>query len=383
MANAQIDNLLARVPQSANALVIIDAAEAQKTPLAKAQGWEARLEAANASRAMMLPPEADKIVVAAMLDPTSYFEPDWELGVVHLTETMSMRSIARAESGYVDKINGLDAAWTPSDAYFVSLDPHTLGIMSPANRQAVSRWAEFGERNQKVGLSGYLQSAAKLAGKQAPIVLAVDLKDSVQPHQLRKSLDESPLLKDKKDDVEKVAAVVSSIQGITLRIMLAKSAKGELRIDFGQSVAPLAKNAKPLVLEALDKFQAQLDELDSWSVSLDGNSILMKGEFTDAGLRRVLSLLELPTTKFSSLKDAPEGPATPDVVLKATKTYFSAVTSLVDELEKTLKNNKRDTHISWMEKYAKKIDRLPILNVDEEAVVFGACVAETFRGTAT
>ena len=103
----------------------------------------------------------------------------------------------------------------------------------------------------------------------------MDLKDSIQPHQLRKSLEDSPVQKDKKADVEKVAGIVSSIQGITLKILLAKAATGELRIDFGQSVAPLAKNAKPLVLEALDKFQAQLDELESWNVSLDGDSIVL------------------------------------------------------------------------------------------------------------
>jgi len=48
---------------------------------------------------------------------------------MELSEPMSMRSIARSEGGYVDEINGAVAAWTPSDAYFVSLSDRTLGVI--------------------------------------------------------------------------------------------------------------------------------------------------------------------------------------------------------------------------------------------------------------
>src|SRR5262249_53476990 len=157
------------VPATANALLVIDAVAVEKSELAKKEGWKKKLDAANASRAMMLPPEADKLVVAAQLDPTAEFDAVWELGVVHLTEPLSMRSIARAEQGYTDTIHSLDAAWTPSNAYFVSLNSQILGIMAPANRQIVSRWAEFCERNDKVVVSSYLQAAAKLAGERSQI----------------------------------------------------------------------------------------------------------------------------------------------------------------------------------------------------------------------
>ena len=62
------DELMRRVPPSANALLVIDAKALETTPLAVQQGWKQKLEAANAARPLMLPPEADRIVVAAQLD---------------------------------------------------------------------------------------------------------------------------------------------------------------------------------------------------------------------------------------------------------------------------------------------------------------------------
>ena len=53
---------------------------------------------------------------------------------MNLTEPLSMRSIARAEGGYLDKIGGVDCAWTPSDPYFVALEAKQLGVVFPANR---------------------------------------------------------------------------------------------------------------------------------------------------------------------------------------------------------------------------------------------------------
>ncbi len=143
-APARSDELLRRVPASANALMVIDVKALAVTPLAVQQGWQRKLEETNADRPLMLPPEADRILVAAHLDSHREMSVLWELAVMQLTEPMAMRSVARAEGGYLDKINGLECVWTPSDAYFVSLKPKLLGVMFPANRQLVSRWAQLG-----------------------------------------------------------------------------------------------------------------------------------------------------------------------------------------------------------------------------------------------
>jgi hypothetical protein len=50
------DDLLKRIPTGANALMVLDVTALQATPLAQAQGWQKKHEAAFVERPMMLPP---------------------------------------------------------------------------------------------------------------------------------------------------------------------------------------------------------------------------------------------------------------------------------------------------------------------------------------
>ena len=377
-ASAQFEDLLRRIPRAANALVVIDVTAVHASELAKRDGWKRKHEATFSERPIMLPPETDKIVLAAQLNPTRNFEEAWELAVMHLTDTLSMRSIARAEGGYVDTINGLQAAWTPSEAYFVGLEPKTVGVMYPANRQLVSRWADFSRQNQVVEISAYLQKATKSVDQTAQIVMALDLKDVVQPHKVRQGLEDSQLLKGNERKIDQLAALLPTIQGVTLTVRLGRTARGTLSVDFAESSAPFANFAKPIVLYALDKFEVHLEDLEQWNVELEGNSLVMEGALSTNGMRRIFSLLEIPTTKFSTLKDVPPTPGSTESVAKASQTYFKSVVVLIDDLQSTLKRT-RDNHAVWMERYGQKIDRLPILNVDENLLEYGAKVAETFR----
>ena len=101
------DQLLPKVPPSANVLVLIDVERTLASPLAQADGWGKKLELAYVSRPIFLPPEATKLVMAASLEPGNNFQRHWELAVMQLSDPMSMRSIARSEGGYVDTVNGV------------------------------------------------------------------------------------------------------------------------------------------------------------------------------------------------------------------------------------------------------------------------------------
>jgi hypothetical protein len=348
------------------------------TQAAQAGGWKEKRAMEYGQRPLMIPPEATRVAIGAQLDPNTELSPTWELAVVELSEKFPMTAIARAEGGYVDTINGAASAWTPTNAYFVELGPQTLGIMRPANRQFVSRWVEFSKKNQSVELSDYLKAAADLAGPSTQVVLAADLAGIPQPHKLRESLTESQALGGDEAKVNQLAPLIGSIRGITVTLSVATKIGGKVQIDFDQDVKPLGMLAKPLVLEALDRFDCHIEELDKWSFSLQDKAIVMTGELSNEGLRRVGSLLEVPSTKFSDLKDVePVKAGTPDYV-KTSQAYYKSVTSLIDGLRSTLKDE-RDNHAVWMERYGRKVDALPILNVDEELLAWGAKVAETFR----
>ena len=376
---AQFDSLLKNIPSSANSIVVIDVAGVHASPLAKKEGWQKKHESAYVERPIILPPEADKIVIAAQRNPNNNSGQNWELAVMNLKEPFSMSSIARAEGGYVDSINGLQAAWTPSDAYFVNLDSNTMGVMHPANRQAVSRWANFGRKSSRSVISPYLLQAAKSVRAGGPqIAMAVDLRDVPRPHKLQESLNRSNALKGNERKIKELFGIISGIQGATLTVKLGATARGEFRVDFDSSTAKFVNFAKPLVLEVLDNFEAHLDDLEKWDYKLKGNSLILSGPLSNDGMRRIFSILEIPSTKFSELKGQDTSPGSPEQVAKLSLTYFKSVRVLIDDLQKTLKD-KRDNHAIWMERYGRKIDRLPILNVDEDLLSYGAKVAETFR----
>jgi len=377
---APFEALLTRVPAGANTLVLIDVENTLASPIAQKEGWGKQLELNYVERPIYLPPEAKKLVMAAALRSGDDFARLWELAAMELSEPMSMRSIARSEGGYVDQINGVVAAWTPSDAYFVSLGDRELGVMFPAERQFVSRWVEFIKTNRDNVLSDYLSKAAQSTNEKVQILLAIDLKDVVTPHELNNRLQDSAVIKKANLSVEDVTQVLASIQGAVLRVAVGKEVQGQLRIDFSEEVALIKPIAKEMVLQALDNLGAHVADLESWKVTLTDRAILMRGPLSKDGQRRVFSVVEIPSTKFSTLKEAGKSESeTPSEskIREASLTYYNATEVLIKDLRRSLRGNKASSAI--MERYARKIDRMPILRVDEELLNYGSQLADTLR----
>ncbi|NOY42166.1 MAG: hypothetical protein GXP26_10060 [Planctomycetes bacterium] len=377
---APFDQLLTKVPANANTLVLIDVEATLAAPVAQENGWGKQLELNYVERPIFLPPEASKLVMAASLRSNDDFSRLWELAAMELVEPMSMRSIARSEGGYVDNINGISAVWTPSDAYFVSLSDRMLGVMFPAERQFVSRWVDFTQANSDNLLSDYLKSATKFANAKVPILLAIDLKDVVRPHELEERLQDSPVVKKSGLAVAEVSTILASIQGAVLRVAVGKNVQGQLRIDFAEPVAPIKGIAKELVINALDNLGAHVEDLAEWKVELEEKAITMRGPLSEDGQRRVFSVVEIPSTKFSTLKDA-EQEGSKEVpeskIREASLTYYRATDVLIKDLRRDLRGNKASSAV--MERYARKIDRMPILHVDDELLDYGSQLAETLR----
>ena len=379
---AAADELTQRIPAGANALMVIDVVALESSPMAKAQGWAKKHEEAFVERPMMLPPEATRIVIGSQLNFAGEMNVEWQVAAMKLVEPLSLRSIARAEGGYLDKVGTVDCVWVPSDAYFVSLEAKQLGVVFPANRQLVSRWTQNSSGTMS---SGYLLLAGKQVDSANQIVMAVDLTDVVQPHRLRDRLQTSAALKSMVSKLDAIEKLILGVQGVTLRIAVGQSAKGTLRVDFSDSPTVLGTQAKPLLLEAFNEFGAQLPGLDQWTVKTETKTIVLEGTLSTDALRRVFSLLELPSTKFSTLKnDLPDTPgataatATSGTKVAASKAYFKGVSVLIEDLRKTL-GDTRDNHAVWMERYGRKVDALPVLDVDEDLLGWGARVGETFR----
>lgn len=153
---AEIKGLLQRVPQGANALVVINSEAILKTPMAEKNGWRKKRASAYAESPIHLSPDLKRMMLASQFDIRGG-SAAWEVAVLELTGDASLKTVARSESGILDTIHGQPALATPWGTIAVQLGQRELGIMYPANRQAVSRWVARAKSDRSSTLSPYLQ----------------------------------------------------------------------------------------------------------------------------------------------------------------------------------------------------------------------------------
>jgi len=374
-AFGQFDDLLRRLPGSANALVLIDVDAFYRSPMALRKGWKENFAKRSNEQPIILPPEAKRFVLASHLDPLNNLHSEWEAAVIDLAEPLSMSLLARAEGGYIDSIGETPVVWTPSHAYLIQMDKRLMGMVYPDDRQAVSRWVDSTKTGKNAPLSPYLKEASKRLRTEGQIVLALDLTNVAQPHRIDKLLKETRILEGQKVNPRAVAEAISSLRGLTLAIQFQSQAIAEVRVDFKENIQILKPFAKELVLSAMKRVGATVNDSTKWSTTVEENAIIFRGELSDAGLTRISGLLELPTSKFSTLAHESEQKQDPaKAKLEASKRYFKTLEKLIVTLRAEMK-----TSNLWFEKTARKIDGLPILNVDDELLGFGSWVSKTLR----
>jgi hypothetical protein len=373
------ESLAARIGGQANALVLIDVEKTLAAPLAQKQGWAKKLETAYVERPVFLPPEAKKMVLGAVLKPDDDFLGERELAVMELTEPVGIRAIARSESGYVEEVNSVSAAFTPQDAAFVDLGDNVLGVVRPSDRQFLSRWISFARDKSGVQLSPYLQSSLALVNDRVQVLLAVDLTDVLGPHDIDERLNDATWLASKHADTATIGKIAGALRGAALRLAIGNDCQGQLQVDFNADVAPLGNQAKPLVLHALENLGLQTDELAKWKVTLAERSIRMQGPLSADALRRVFSVIELPAADLGAAETSPgeTAQATESEMRDRSQAYFKSTQVLLDDLRKGLKDTKATS--AWMERYARRVDELPVLHVDELLLDYGDKLAETLR----
>jgi hypothetical protein len=232
-------------------------------------------------------------------------------------------------------------------------------------------------------LSPYLQSAVAAPGDDS-YVFAMDLEDVTSPRKVRRRLEEESFasLDGKNIDVDKVGQLLASLKGLTLRVKVDDDATGIGVIEFGRPAAPLAGVAKPLLLEILDQCGAMVDDFNDWKVTVKGNTIALDGKLSADGLRKLFSIVDPPSPMAAGDGDdskpaAPgDKPTDEKAVVAASKQYYAAVADIIDNVGKKIRNSASMTQgAAWVARDARRIDRLPILNVDPELVSWGTQVS--------
>lgn len=374
-ADAQLQQLALKVPSSANALVVVNAKALHAHTSEIGDDWE--------GAGMTVPLANVQWYVQAGEMDYEYMQPLWEISLAAMPQAPTMEQVAADFGGRLDRLAGSQAVERPNDSYVVAFGPRVLGAMSPANRQNVIRWVRASKVKKTVDLAPYLAKAMAVAEEgPAQMLLAFDLNGVLAPAEVAQALTKSQALRDADVDPNAAASLLGGILGMRLDIQWDRSIHGRLLIEFQEQPDLLVKVAQPLLLEILAKRGVHVGALANWNVSGRTNAIVLEGEMSLNGLRRVASILAGPTGPWSSSTTTSTSQATsPESATGlASQQYFQAVTGYLDDLfgGQIQPQNLYQVNV-WVERYARKIEDLNQQDVDPDVLSYADNVVMLLR----
>jgi hypothetical protein len=380
LAADEFQDLLDKIPRAANAVVLLNMDKAKESPLGLKEKWSEKIEQAFEDGLVRVPPQAKRFVLASQID-FEFMEPLWESAVIELNEDLSSTDIQKMRHGTLDTIEGLPAIVRPNDTYLIKLGPSLVGGMGPANRQAVVRWIRDERKTTPPPLSEYLQKAAVYSDKAgSEIIMAIDLDSVLSLNRIGKYLKSRQKQLDKWGaDASSLANLLYSVKGVRIGVRIGEEMSGRIVVDLQGDASPMAPYAKELLLQIMSDRGMSISDVSDWTAKAEGNEISLSGKLSKAGLRRLMSVVDSPATETKEAKAASPGEAAATQA-KASLTHFKAVTGMANDLKADMRSSKNLASNSlWFDKYAKRIERLPSLNVDPELLQYSAFVANQLR----
>lgn len=381
-ASDEFQELVRLVPRSANAIVLLNVEKAKDSPMGLREDWKANIEKAFESGLIRVPPQATRFVLASQID-LEFMEPLWEAAIVDLDRHISLKQIAKRRGGMLDTIENLPALALPNDTYLVKFGPKTLGAMGPANRQAVVRWIRD-VRKPSSSLSPYLQQAAVFSDDTgSQVIMAVDLDGAMSFERVGKYLkSKQKRLDEWNADLLKLTRLLCDVRGIRIGVRIGEQPSARIAVDLRGDASGIASFAKPLFLQVMSDLGASVNEIQSWTAQAKGSELSLSGRLTNNGLRRLLSMIDSPVSNENTGAQAqPISPGElPAIRAKASQDHFRAVVRMFSDLKGDMRNSKTLASASlWFDKYARRIERLPMLNVDNEVLDYSGFVAGQMR----
>jgi hypothetical protein len=369
--------LLRRVPESTDALLIVRLQALLQSPRGQREQWSQKYQSGYLNGAVQIPPTVKTMLMACDFEPDES-KPSLTIGVALMTskKRISMQDLAAREKGQIETVANQPVALTPRGSYFVELAPGFVGAMTPPNRKELARWVRFAMTDRDPVVSPYLRNAVS-SGRGAPIQLAVDLKDIVDPKAVRLWLKNSKKLQRSQGNFDALFELIEGLKGIRFTARVQDTTTGEIYLDFSKAVGDRSDYLKELFLESLDEMGAALDDFRNAEIrtEAEGKTLVLKAELADATLREIMSLIEMPSIPVTAEETQPPSPGS-KADLAATTRYYDEVQQLLGDLAK--KNKKAEDYNKtglWHETYAKKISQLPRQGVDEEMLQYGSTVS--------
>ena len=402
IAQADFNELLSFAPQDSNALVMVNTRGIFDSPYGQKHQLANRYAERFAELPLAMPPDASHFVLAAEFD-MEFMEPQWEAAVAKMTRWPTIEQLASKHGGTVETIRGKKACRLP-DAYIVRFTDDVYGMMWPARRQRMSRWVQAVGNAQQTSVQEHLERSTPSLEASAPdIVLALDLFDVIGRQSIREALGRSSVPGIDDQRAEQLASTISTMLDIRLEVRFTDVLAGRIVVDFKQDKTGLEGIAKPLLLQSLENAGALLPEFRDWREEIDDHQIAISGEMSPQGVRQIVSLLALdasvlqseqaespsivasPPTRPATLPARSTTTATPAtrtgpgfnqrIMQRETIRYVDSITQLVNDLQEGRSGSSVNSYAMYLDRYARKIDRMFVNYVEPDVAALGKQVA--------
>ena len=130
----KFDDLLRRVPNEANAMVLVDVDGLFDGSLGRRDKWRER-SAERPTGVMGVSADASRLVVAAGIDLTT-MEERWKVGMLAThASPPGLATLAARDGEYLEQLQAQNVSWTPRNSYLVSFPERIIGFAVPSDRQ--------------------------------------------------------------------------------------------------------------------------------------------------------------------------------------------------------------------------------------------------------
>jgi hypothetical protein len=371
---------VAWLPSGVNAIARINVSDIFDSPIAKNEGWFRKTAESFIQQESFIPPGTTQIIVGAELDLSDNFVARQKYSVLVPEKGLTFEKLSAWLPAGIETLSGKQATQFASDGYVVDAGDGCWLTAASGNRQLMSRWIRTGSTPGGSQLSPYLLSAVNSKHNPSQVLLAIDLQDSISAANAMEQIKSNDSFKSV-SNAKNIADVIESILGFTMLISVASERTGTITVDFGKDASPLKGGLENLIDELLGRVGVPAEAVLGWKWNLKGNQIIGTGPLTPGSGREVLSILDPPsiTHAISATASTPATDANPrDQIAKNSLRYCNSLKVLLDDLRKTL-NKEKDNHAILQERYSRKIDGLPKLNVDAALLDFSERVSSSLR----
>lgn len=367
------------VPDQANCLVLVNPTRIFSSPLAARENWAASRARAFERGMSIVPTDRGRVMLASQIDYAS-MGTVWTVGVFYGDDTpLSVQSVAERNGLEVEDLAGRQAVNMPGDHYLIQLEPNTVGVIAPANRQTAHRWIQDRESGQP-RLSKYLEDAIAFADRNADVIISFDLSNAVSASEARSRLIGFPGIR--ASDIQTFANAISRLEGVTLGVTVRESIAGSFRIDFRPGTEGLNRVSKEFILQVLSNQGLMIDDLENWELTTEASRLVLRGPLSTTGLRQISLLVNQPVRAQLTQSSSPGTEVAEISTGRATREFIDTLQIFIQELDEIVRNPRRknaNVYGRWFNKYADKIDMLSVARTDPEMLNLAGGISASFR----